>query len=883
MLTRQASSSSTSSAVWKSRVSAVRGKRKTQTSSHRKRIQCRRTALATATGANEEEEVVGEDSDADHNGDDAGQQEEEQDDEMEEEEVVGGDVDANHDGDEGQQEEEQEEEQENIAGGNENTLKAIEELSSDEEENQMTADTEAAAAEARQRGGGRGRGRERVNDIPLPNVEGLTELEVDAAISEYERAKWRAASSRSRAAKKARQLLATENSSPLEYRTLNVIRAQAGGAKARLAEGLVYKTKEAFQHAVREYAECMSLRIRFNSNNTSLVKCECTNISPHNFSVAARYRGGKLDSWIVTSSVILGTAGGAPIKKEEKTAYRDIDLQCMVQGLIKEEPSISAKLIRKTLEPYLAYVESLEDHIITRVRRMAMTTMFGKPNDNVKKLPALQRLLLAEGHHMKYETIDAASMASVVLHVAKTEHERAAAAARKVPVAQRTLRQVQDAQSWPLIARQRWQEENQDLLMSIQNSGKEYVEWVEVSFNHGHVVYCDLLQLINMDGCHCTHLLDAYTMLLVVGLDSNMETVPLYYIYVCGNESTDTWMRAQQAVKERFPDLETMRTTFTTDQEKGLQNAIDEVWGENNVHFVCGYHRKKNLARHGKKTVKVFHNLSNAPTVAKMNAIVSSASYRAITDNGRGALESVPNHRQYLAAAAQRGALTYGKSTSQAVESVNSALKLHGVRCLDVMTSILKALQRDKKRFDAHYEKAWNSTARNTPWATAKLDKLDAGIGTVHDLVHLDTELKTHYYVMTHGSTQKFQVTLLNPNVGDNEDTYFGSCECGVPKRDNFPCDHMMTVARVRMLPENKIVPMEFTVETWKLQYPGDHAFRNMTTEDVEAAFAQDPGDGGNLAMPVTCPPKRGRPPTNRKRSAVEKAVKRNRRRNGDE
>ena len=108
----------------------------------------------------------------------------------------------------------------------------------------------------------------------------------------------------------------------------------------------------------------------------------------------------------------------------------------------------------------------------------------------------------------------------------------------------------------------------------------------------------------------------------------------------------------------------------------------------------------------------------------------------------------------------------------------------------------------------------------------------------------------------------------------------FGECSCGIPKRDEFPCHHMIQVARFRNIPDELVVPMALQAPAWRLTYPDD---AKMTVPSLQSVSCSASGDesrlDSSLALPITAPTKRGRPPVKRKRHAVEQ-MRRNMRRN---
>jgi hypothetical protein len=62
---------------------------------------------------------------------------------------------------------------------------------------------------------------------------------------------------------------------------------------------------------------------------------------------------------------------------------------------------------------------------------------------------------------------------------------------------------------------------------------------------------------------------------------------------------------------------------------------------------------------------------------------------------------------------------------------------------------------------------------------------------------------------------------LKEPNGGST----FGGCLCGIPYTDGIPCHHMVTVvklSRIEGLTATNSMPVWWTMECWRNQYPTD-------------------------------------------------------------
>lgn len=208
--------------------------------------------------------------------------------------------------------------------------------------------------------------------------------------------------------------------------------------------------------------------------------------------------------------------------------------------------------------------------------------------------------------------------------------------------------------------------------------------------------------------------------------------MPLLYVFVTGNESKSTWTKVMEEVSERYLGIGT-NVTITTDQDKGATAAVATVFAdENPVHLICHHHRIANLARHGRRVTDAFKRHAFLHKLAQVNAFLASAFWRALQTSGRDAISGVPDDRQLLGVAAERGAVTFGKSSSQSVESQNSHILK--ARCLDVFSAVLELCRLEKVRYDARYARAHSHSGAITPWEREKLDKLTCLPGSCETL-----------------------------------------------------------------------------------------------------------------------------------------------------
>lgn len=333
-------------------------------------------------------------------------------------------------------------------------------------------------------------------------------------------------------------------------------------------------------------------------------------------------------------------------------------------------------------------------------------------------------------------------------------------------------------------------------------------------------------------------------MCTVVGLSGNFIRVALGYVYLCGTESRDTWRRAWTFFSHGFPSMGRI-TTVASNGYKGVSAGLEEVFEERDrpCQVACSKDRADNLRRYGRDCTAMFHTLINANTVEGIAEGKVTAQYTTISENSQNALNSVLDEKHYLAAAVAHGSRVYGKSASMAVESNNFAKM--DARCLDLFNSVLWLGERQKRVRDEQAIAAHSAAGVLTPRLPARFAALQPE-GEVTDL------------------PLEITPTFL---------FYNDLCS-----RDFFRYGHMVAVAFHAGISERLLVPFELSNAFWRMQYPLNATVAVPNLADVRAS---DVPDDASLCVPVTAPPKRGRPNTRRNRGAMEKVSRRVRQNTG--
>lgn len=103
-----------------------------------------------------------------------------------------------------------------------------------------------------------------------------------------------------------------------------------------------------------------------------------------NFRVAAKYER-KSDLWRITESVVGQRSGAAPSRAARRTAYPVRDLARVVEPILAAKPDAEENMLRTTLQDYIRFPGALNSNVIWRIRRRALVSGPGAPDENVAK------------------------------------------------------------------------------------------------------------------------------------------------------------------------------------------------------------------------------------------------------------------------------------------------------------------------------------------------------------------------------------------------------------------------------------------------------------------------------------------------------------------
>ena len=111
--------------------------------------------------------------------------------------------------------------------------------------------------------------------------------------------------------------------------------------------------------------------------------------------------------------------------------------------------------------------------------------------------------------------------------------------------------------------------------------------------------------------------------------------------------------------------------------------------------------------------------------------------------------------------------------------------------------------------------------------------------------------------------------------VNDTNGSFFGTCNCGVPRVDGLPCQHMIAVCKsghIDGLNQSNVMPCWWHTSHWRKQYPQGVSVGSNFSIDTMRAGEQDLKY--KLCPPISGLSKTGRPKLDKRhKSVMEQAM----------
>ena len=368
-----------------------------------------------------------------------------------------------------------------------------------------------------------------------------------------------------------------------------------------------------------------------------------------------------------------------------------------------------------------------------------------------------------------------------------------------------------------------------------------------------------------------------YTLFSAYASTANGNMSPIAFAILFGGETTDNWIRFWDYAKMNHPSINRRTITIITDQNPGCISAIAKAVPEA-FHFHCSWHRRQNIikkcggnANLPGSALWMFNHLSNCRTNASI-VHQSETLLDTMHPTDRHYLTKIANEVQYPAARCSMGEdiYMYGRSASSGNESMNRAnMSVRRAAAVDALNACIQMLRLEAKRYEAFKKEAWNTTTPLTPFGMKLMEQAYKDVH-VNEFTCDITIMDDHYHATVSrlaNNSHEYNVRVPKASIAGSR---FGSCTCGVPKRDGVPCVHMIVLAKGGHIDDVgftrlSVMPSWLSTSIWRSQFPEDSRCRgDVSIQSVKNKHQAD--DQIRYAPDWSAPKKAGRPKKDAKR-----------------
>jgi hypothetical protein len=167
----------------------------------------------------------------------------------------------------------------------------------------------------------------------------------------------------------------------------------------------------------------------------------------------------------------------------------------------------------------------------------------------------------------------------------------------------------------------------------------------------------------------------------------------------------------------------------------------------------------------------------------------------------------------------------YGRSASSGVESMNRAnMEVRKATSVDTLNAAMTLIRIECKRYEKYKELAWKQELPLTPRGMSEMEAVFENVVAAQYTRDVE-EMNRHYHcTVRRNSGEGVLYTVTIPKYS-RYGSFFGTCNCGVPKRDGVPCIHMAVLAEAGDIPNPdftrlSVMPFWMSTEHWRKQYP---------------------------------------------------------------
>jgi hypothetical protein len=182
--------------------------------------------------------------------------------------------------------------------------------------------------------------------------------------------------------------------------------------------------------------------------------------------------------------------------------------------------------------------------------------------------------------------------------------------------------------------------------------------------------------------------------------------------------------------------------------------------------------------------------------------------------------QQLPAVRCSMAAELDGDICMYGKSASSGVESMNRANDdIRRRTAIDILNAALVLIKKESMRFhhaqsDTHKQEVWSEEKPLTPRGMSVMEDLFKKCDPLIYRIQLSETPLHHCFVVSKKSAAMGEYKVEIPKEGLVHGSCFGTCTCGFPTKEGLPCDHMVSIVKVGLIPNLarvQIMPFWYT------------------------------------------------------------------------
>ncbi len=144
---------------------------------------------------------------------------------------------------------------------------------------------------------------------------------------------------------------------------------------------------------------------------------------------------------------------------------------------------------------------------------------------------------------------------------------------------------------------------------------------------------------------------------------------------------------------------------------------------------------------------------------------------------------------------------------------------------VDPINALILLLKLKAKRYADNKKQAWQWTEVLTPHGQTLFNNAFKSINPRDYTISIESKKYKYECTVSSNNTGNTYYCWFPRTYGDDDNSLFGECLCGVPNTDGIPCNHMCIVAklyRIEGLNETNIMPIWWHTSHWCRQYPAD-------------------------------------------------------------